>query len=64
MKRRLSDSFNSGGSGFGVTYAGQLPFLRIDYVMHDDHFKTEGYRKYKITCSDHYPVAAYLSPIQ
>lgn len=52
----LIDTFMEKGSGFGTTYAGKLPFLRIDYIMVDEGFKVLEYHKIHDTHSDHYPV--------
>jgi endonuclease/exonuclease/phosphatase family metal-dependent hydrolase len=59
---RLNDSFTHGGSGFGQTYAGPLPGLRIDYILFDDrftlkHFKTHTERK----LSDHHALEAVFT---
>lgn len=52
----LIDTYVEQGSGFGTTYAGKLPFLRIDYVMIDNQFNVVKYQKLKETYSDHYPI--------
>ena len=54
----LRDCFRDEGKGFGVTYAGQIPFLRIDYIMKSDHFNTLHYNRQKIDLSDHFPLSA------
>lgn len=61
ISEKLNDSFTQEGSGFGQTYAGPLPGLRIDYILFDDHFslkyfKTHNDRK----LSDHYALEAIL----
>ncbi len=52
----LVDAFLEKGSGLGTTYAGKLPFLRIDYVMVDEELGISKYQKIHGTYSDHYPV--------
>jgi endonuclease/exonuclease/phosphatase family metal-dependent hydrolase len=62
VSRGLSDSFKESGQGLGHTFAGAIPFLRIDYILSDPGFKS-------IACevirerrwSDHYPVITKLS---
>jgi len=56
----LDDSFLEKGNGFGFTYAGRLPFLRIDYVMVDEGLEVLSYQKINSTYSDHYPVFVKL----
>jgi endonuclease/exonuclease/phosphatase family metal-dependent hydrolase len=58
---KLDDTFVEKGNGFSITYAGRLPFLRIDYVMKSERFKTENYKRHKVDFSDHYPVSAVLT---
>lgn len=58
---KLEDTFVERGKGFSITYAGRIPFLRIDYVMKSDDFSTLSYRRYKVDFSDHYPVSAMLT---
>ena len=52
----LNDAFLEKGKGFGFTYAGGLPFLRIDYFMVDDRLNVSAYHKMQATHSDHYPI--------
>jgi len=56
----LNDSFTNKGFGLGITYAGRLPFLRIDYIFSSDGFEVMEFEKYNILRSDHYPVSAVL----
>ena len=60
MSQRFQDSFTRRGNGLGITYAGQVPFLRIDYIMHSDDFITTGYHRHRQDHSDHYPISATL----
>ncbi len=57
----LKDSFEEAGLGFGNTYNGKLPALRIDYILHSQDLQTRSHRIYHAELSDHYPVIAELS---
>ncbi|MEJ2594494.1 MAG: endonuclease/exonuclease/phosphatase family protein [bacterium] len=61
ISRFCEDTFTSEGNGFGITYAGQIPLLRIDYIMHDNNFVTEGFSRERVNYSDHYPISARLT---
>lgn len=53
----LKDAFLESGTGLGFTYAGKIPFLRIDYILHDKSLKSSGFKVGKNKkLSDHYPV--------
>lgn len=54
----LNDSFTKKGSGMGITYAGKIPLLRIDYIFASENFKILEFTKHNILRSDHYPVSA------
>lgn len=43
VSRKLKDAFREVGRGYSHTYRGFFDMLRIDYVLHDKHFKTLGY---------------------
>lgn len=60
ISRNLKDAFRESGSGIAKTYHGGLPFLRIDYILHDKSFTSFNYRRYPETLTDHYPVSCYL----
>jgi endonuclease/exonuclease/phosphatase family metal-dependent hydrolase len=57
VNQNLSDAFLESGFGFGSTYAGGIPFLRIDYILHSKKLKSSGFQKYQVHFSDHYPVS-------
>ncbi len=61
IAEELDDTFVSKGNGFSITYAGKIPFLRIDYIMKSEAFKTLNYKRHKLDFSDHYPATATLS---
>lgn len=52
----LNDAFVKKGSGYGDTYNGKLPPMRIDYNLFSDHFKILDHRIMKPDLSDHYPI--------
>ena len=60
MTRGRKDTFVEAGHGFGATYAGLWPMLRIDYVLAPDSFRPLTHKTSRLTHSDHYPVIAEL----
>ncbi len=52
----LSDAYLEAGSGFGITYFGMVPPLRIDYLLHSNDFTVKNFDVVQTKCSDHYPV--------
>ncbi len=60
ISTNLSDAFVESGNGFGRSYIGKFPSFRIDYILHDSHFKAYHFRTIKEELSDHYPVICYL----
>ena len=56
----LNDTFRERGFGLGTTFAGALPFLRIDYILTDPQIKTYSCRTVRGEYSDHYPVVAKM----
>lgn len=61
ITNELKDTFREKGSGMSITFAGDIPFLRIDYIMSCDHFETSAYSRHKESYSDHYPLSAVLT---
>jgi endonuclease/exonuclease/phosphatase family metal-dependent hydrolase len=57
----LKDAFLESGFGFGSTYSGGIPFIRIDYILHSDNLKASGFKKYPVRYSDHYPISSYFT---
>lgn len=64
ISKGLQDTFKKKGSGLGVTYDGDIPGLRIDYVLASPHFKVLDYEKRRTSFSDHRPVASELELLQ
>lgn len=56
----LNDCFIEKGNGIGSTYIGNYPFLRIDYIWHDNHINCSGFNTLGVDYSDHRPVKARL----
>ncbi len=52
----LNDAFVEKGKGLGTTYAGRLPFLRIDYIMVDEGIEVISHDKINVTFSDHFGI--------
>jgi endonuclease/exonuclease/phosphatase family metal-dependent hydrolase len=60
LSRGMTDTFQERGFGLGSTFAGVLPFLRIDYILTDPAIGTYACRTVRGPFSDHYPVVATL----
>ncbi len=59
LSRNLQDAFAKQSFGFGTTYAGSIPALRIDYILTDKRIKVFNHKILKKeTFSDHYPVVS------
>ena len=56
----LQDAFQEKGVGFGSTYAGVLPLLRIDYIFADSRAVVNRFEVLPYRVSDHYPIYARL----
>lgn len=56
----LHDSFLDKACLMKSTYAGPLPFLRIDHVFIPKQFETISYQRYKVHFSDHFPIQVEL----
>ena len=56
LRRNLDDVFVKSGRGMGTTYITGIPYLRIDYILHDKVLGSYNYQKVPVVLSDHYPV--------
>lgn len=56
ISKGLNDTFKMKGKGFGSTYNGSLPYLRIDYIFTDPVFKILNHEVINANISDHYPI--------
>lgn len=54
----LEDAFAAGGEGLGGTYIGDLPPLRIDYILHSPSLKARSFKTLDVELSDHRPLRA------
>lgn len=64
LVHNLSDSFTKRGNGFGATYNGKVPFLRIDYIFTDPAIKILKHDIVRADISDHYPICASVEIIK
>ena len=53
------DAFKECGKGIGKSYV-KIPFTRIDYILHDNNFRTQSYVQDNNEYSDHYPIITKL----
>ena len=60
MTRGRKDTFVEAGHGFGATFAGLWPMLRIDYILAPESFIPLNHNTPRVNLSDHYPVIAEL----
>jgi endonuclease/exonuclease/phosphatase family metal-dependent hydrolase len=56
----LTDTFREKGLGLGSTFAGAIPFLRIDYILCDPTFNVYDCRILRKGVSDHYGVVGVI----
>lgn len=60
ISRNLKDAFLEIGRGAGETYAGGIPFLRIDYILHSNSLEAYRFERHRVKYSDHYPISCYF----
>ncbi len=61
MSKGLIDNFKEAGRGWGATYNGSIPMLRIDYIFTEsEHFNVYEHGILDEEHSDHYPVYSQL----
>lgn len=60
LKENRKDAFIAAGQGWGASYAGKIPGLRIDYILHPPYFQALKSERAPAAFSDHHPVVAYL----
>lgn len=60
IKNEMQDAFVESGLGLGVTYAGKIPFLRIDYNLMSADFSVKNTSVINSHFSDHYPVISTI----
>lgn len=60
----LLDAFKAKGFGYGTTYAGTIPGLKIDYIFASPEIQINAFQIEKnSSISDHFPVWAILNPV-
>lgn len=60
LKENRKDAFVQSGQGLGASYAGKIPGLRIDYILHTPAFQALQCERAPASFSDHHPIVAYL----
>lgn len=61
ISKNLNDSYSLIDQYLGSTYNGNIPFLRIDYILYSNTFNSCNYQIHRIDVSDHYPVTCILN---
>ena len=56
----FKDAFTISGFGFGGTYIGKIPFLRIDYIWHDKNLQSLNFKTHKSEFSDHRAISTEI----
>ncbi|MCF8365359.1 MAG: endonuclease/exonuclease/phosphatase family protein [Bacteroidales bacterium] len=60
VSQGLNDAFLEIGSGIGASYADDVPFLRIDYILHSETLEPFRFKKHDVKYSDHFPLSCYF----
>ena len=60
ISSQLKDAFVETGSGFGPTYNGNLPPLRIDYILYSKDLEASNFKTSPVDLSDHFPISCYF----
>ena len=58
--KNLKDAFTYSGLGFGGTYIGKVPGLRIDYIWHDKNLSSNNFKTHPEKFSDHKAISANI----
>ncbi|MCS6978669.1 MAG: endonuclease/exonuclease/phosphatase family protein [Flavobacteriales bacterium] len=64
MSHGLRDAFLESGFGLGITYAGRIPFLRIDYILHSPEIQSSRFQVSHVRMSDHYPISCSIRLVE
>lgn len=59
IKGKLTDAFNYSGKGIGNSFV-KIPALRIDYILHNNEFKSTNYKRHSQVFSDHYAISCEI----
>jgi endonuclease/exonuclease/phosphatase family metal-dependent hydrolase len=60
MSKNLTDAFKAKGHGFGTTYSGNIPALKIDYILTDKRITPLSFEIPDVRFSDHFPVVSMV----
>ena len=60
LANHLQDQFKCKGLGVGITYGGDIPGLKIDYIFADENFEALSYQTLRTKISDHFPVVSRM----
>jgi len=63
ISENLKDAFEESGIGIGQSFV-KIPALRIDYILHNERFKSYNYIRHKQKLSDHYAVSCEVKITQ
>jgi endonuclease/exonuclease/phosphatase family metal-dependent hydrolase len=58
ISENLTDAFKTKGIGFGTTYSGNIPALKIDYILTDKRITPLSFDIPDVRFSDHFPVVS------
>jgi len=61
ISKNLNDSYSLIDKHLGSTYNGNIPFLRIDYILYSNAFNSCNYQIHRINVSDHFPVTCTMT---
>lgn len=60
IRQDLTDAFREKGVGYGNTFNGNLPPMRIDFLLFDESIEVQDYSVIKTDLSDHYPIVSHF----
>lgn len=60
LAKHYTDAFKKRGNGIGVTYAGAIPGLRIDFILGSKEIQFNSYECLPVELSDHYPIISHF----
>lgn len=62
LSSHMESTFEAKGNGFGFTFNGKIPFLRIDHIFVSEGIETRSFNTHKdVKYSDHCPISAVLA---
>jgi len=60
IRGNMKDAFRESGRGMSRTYIGKMPSFRIDYILHDNTWKSYNYQTNILNFSDHKMVSCTI----